>query len=98
MPARLGKEVFGCDCGADASAETAACHAVGETRWVMLFGVTGEGRHGGEWFLLVVVSFGVWVGGDGVVGYYEINGDPRGLTQLIRLYRYDKGWTGSSKE
>ena len=53
MAARFGEEVFGCDCDADAAAETAACHAVGEAGWIVLFGVTGERRHcGKEWFLM----------------------------------------------
>ena len=48
VAARFGEEVFGCDCGANATTETAACHAVGEACWIVLFGVTGEGRHGGN--------------------------------------------------
>jgi len=65
MAARFGEEVFGCDGDADAAAETAACHAVGETCWVVLFGVTGEGRHGGNECCLLFRL---------VAGWIEING------------------------
>jgi len=53
VAARFREEVFGFDCDANAAAETAACHAVGEARWVVLFGVAGEGRHGGCWCCLL---------------------------------------------
>lgn len=57
VAAGFGEEVFvfGCDCDVDAAAETAACHAGGETCWVVLFGVAGEGRHD------AVGWFGVWM-------------------------------------
>ena len=55
VAARFGEEVFGSNGGTDAAAETAACHAVGETCWVVLFGVAGEGRHD------EFVWFGAWM-------------------------------------
>lgn len=63
---RFGEEVFGCDRGANAAAETTACHAVGEARWIMLLGVTSEGRHGGNRCCLLFDLMVEWAGINGI--------------------------------
>ena len=60
MAARVGEEVFGEDSYLDATAETAAGHAVGEFGCVVLFGVAGEFGHVDCLWVASVMGWVMW--------------------------------------